>query len=106
MKHSVCALMCAALTSGALADELWRQNPVNSFGGPSSQDARNPGGLGWFSEVVDSFTAQPGWNVTDVEFWGGYAQATPGNTLGFMIRFYQDNAGEVGALVSTQDITT
>jgi hypothetical protein len=104
MKTPVCALMCAALTTGALADELWRQDAIGIFGGLSSQDARNPGGLGWFSEVVDNFTAQPNWNVTNVEFWGGYASTTPGNTLGFMIRFYEDNAGQVGPLVATQDV--
>jgi hypothetical protein len=90
----------------AAGDELWRQNPVNSFGGLSSQDARNPGGLGWFSEVVDNFDAQAGWTVTIVEFWGGYAAVEPGPTEGFTIRFYEYNNGQVGPLLFMQDVFT
>jgi hypothetical protein len=30
----------------------------------------------------------------------------PGNTHGFMIRFYQDNGGQIGPMISTQDVTT
>jgi hypothetical protein len=94
------------LTGAAAAQELHRQNPQASFGGPSSQDARNPGGLGWFSEVVDNFEGQAGWTIGSLEFWGGYAQETPGNTQGFMIRFYEDNGGQVGPLLLTQDVMT
>jgi len=76
------------LCAPALADELHRQNPINSFSGLSSQDARNPGGIGWMYETVDDFDAQAGWTVTAIEFWGGYPRVQPGNTHGFMIRFY------------------
>jgi hypothetical protein len=108
------ALFCSAAGLAAFhgqldyasAQELYRQNPVNSFGGPSSQDARNPGGLGWFSEVVDNFQGQGGWTIGGLEFWGGYADPTPGNTEGFMIRFYEDAAGEVGPLLLAQDVMT
>src|SRR5438045_1231412 len=73
VRRSVCTglLACAALASLASADELYRQNPINSLGGYSSQDARNPGGLGWFSEVQDNFTASGDWTINQVEFWGG-----------------------------------
>jgi hypothetical protein len=88
--------------------ELWRQDPIDSFGGLSSQDARNKNGLGWFSEVADNFAGQSGWNVNQVEFWGGYA--TPlgeeGNTEGFTIRFYTDNNGSPGERIFEQDVET
>jgi hypothetical protein len=92
------------LSSAALADELYRQNPINTVGGYSSQDARNPGGLGWFSEVQDNFPAQANWTINRVEFWGGYVTSVPGHTHGFMIRFYADNNGAPGALLLTQDV--
>ncbi len=88
-----------------MAVELYRQNPVpNGFGGYSSQDARNPGGLGWFSEVADNFPGQAGWDVGQVEFWGGYVTDIPGNTHGFSVRFYQDSDGSVGPLLLAQDV--
>ncbi|CAG0961431.1 hypothetical protein PHYC_00748 [Phycisphaerales bacterium] len=111
MRFVMPALACSAALSCAisqecLAQELYRQNPINSFGGLSAQDARNPGGLGWFSEVVDNFDAPTNWVIGSVEFWGGYVTEVPGNTEGFMIRFYENNGGSVGALVSTQDVMT
>lgn len=101
-----CVLAVVGVASSAHADELWRQNPVNSFGGLSAQDARNPNGLGWFSEVVDNFEAPDAWTINNVEFWGGYATDIPGNTRGFMVRVYDNSDGVVGTLVSTQDVTT
>ena len=104
--NRIAPIVAIALLAGSAAgDELWRQDPVNSFGGPSSQDARNTGGLGWFSEVVDNFDAPAGWTINAIEFWGGYASVVPGNTHGFMIRFYADNAGAVGPLQLTQDVS-
>src|SRR5262245_22314465 len=91
-------ILCTACSPLALADELYRQNPVNAIGGYSSQDARNPGGLGWFSEVFDNFPGQSGWTINQVVFWGGYAQVVPGHTQGFSIRFYADDNGAPGAL--------
>jgi hypothetical protein len=88
--------------------EHYRQDPVGSFGGLSSQDARNPGGLGWFSEVADNFQGQSSWNINIVNFWGGYA--TPagqeGNTEGFTVRFYADDNGHPGARLFEQDVFT
>ncbi|MCA9278059.1 MAG: hypothetical protein H6815_04635 [Phycisphaeraceae bacterium] len=101
---SLAAITLLGATAIASADELWRQDPVNSFGGLASQDARNPGGLGWFAEVVNDFTASSDWTVESVQFWGGYAQVGAGNTHGFMIRFYENDNGNVGALVDTQDV--
>jgi hypothetical protein len=105
------ALVAAA--GAASADELWRQdhadctaNPSHCYGGPASQDARNPGGPGWMYEVVDNFGAQSGWTIQNLEFWGGQATLTPAITDGFMIRFYADNDGQVGALLQTQDVMT
>lgn len=99
------AALCTAPTS---ADVLWAQPQANSFGGLSSQDARNPGGLGWFSEVADNFPGQAGWSVDEVEFYGGYA--TPpgqeGNTDGFTVRFYTDNGGRPGTRIFEQDVFT
>jgi hypothetical protein len=88
--------------------ELWRQDPVDSFGGLSSQDARNEGGLGWFSEVVDNFPGQSTWNVNRVQFWGGYATpvGSEGHTEGFTIRFYDDNNGAPGNRIFEQDVST
>jgi hypothetical protein len=101
---------CSAVVIGIVvvssvtrADELYRQDPVNSFGGYSSQDARNPGGLGWFSEVLDNFPGQAAWNINRVEFWGGYAGCVVGDTHGFAVRFYADNNGAPGQLLSTND---
>jgi hypothetical protein len=99
-------VLAAALAAPALADELHRQNPINHFSGPSSQDARNPGGAGWMYETVADFDAQAGWTVTDIEFWGGYPRVQPGNTYGFMIRFYEEADGAVGPLLLTQDVMT
>jgi hypothetical protein len=107
MKRS--RLFCAGallLAAPALADELHRQNPINSFSGLSAQDARNTGGLGWMYETLDNFDAQAGWTVTGIEFWGGYPRVQPGNMHGFMIRFYQDNSGAVSDLLLTQDVMT
>jgi hypothetical protein len=108
MKYVPCvALVLAASTVAAHADEeLYRQNPVANVGGISSQDARNPGGLGWFSEVSDNFTVSGPVTITQVQFWGGYVQPEPGNTEGFMIRFYTDAGNQVGDLISTQDVMT
>jgi hypothetical protein len=100
------SIVCLA-ASAALADELYRQNPVpNGFGGYSAQDARNPGGLGWFSEVVDNFPGQAGWSVNSVEFWGGYVTDVPGNTRGFTIRFYAGGDGQIGPRLFEQDVLT
>ncbi|MFO0830404.1 MAG: hypothetical protein U0637_01045 [Phycisphaerales bacterium] len=99
------ALLLAA--TPCLADELYRQDPVvNGIGGLAAQDARNPGGLGWFAEVVDNFPGQAGWSIGSVEFWGGYVTDVPGNTHGFMIRFYDGETGTVGPLLLTQDVMT
>jgi hypothetical protein len=98
---------CVAAPLACLAQtEFWRQDPIDSFGGLSSQDARNEGGLGWFSEVADNFAGQASWNVDTVNFWGGYA--TPpgeeGNTEGFTIRFYTDEGGRPGTRIFEQDV--
>lgn len=102
------SLIAAFVLNTASADVLWTQPQANSFGGLSSQDARNPGGLGWFSEVADNFDGQAGWSVDEVEFYGGYA--TPlgqeGNTEGFTIRFYTDNGGHPGTRIFEQDVFT
>lgn len=99
------SIVVLTLTS-AYGEVLWTQPPTDSFGGLSSQDARNPGGLGWFSEVADNFVGQSGWTVDQVEFFGGYA--TPlgeeGNTEGFTIRVYTDNAGHPGTRIFEQDV--
>jgi len=98
--------VAALAVQAALGQEIYRQDPVNSFGGLSAQDARSPGGLGWFSEVVDNFPATGGVAIGRIEFWGGYAQDLPGHTEGFMIRFYEGADGQVGPLLSTQDVAT
>ncbi len=99
-------LVSATLFSAASANDFYRQDPTNSFAGLSSQDARNPGGLGWFSEVADNFPAEAGWSIGQVDFWGGYASlpGQPGNTEGFTVRFYTDNFGSPGNLVFEQDV--
>jgi hypothetical protein len=104
-------LVLIAAGSPTLADELWRQdhadcsaNPSHCYGGLASQQARNPGGPGWMYEAVDNFDARPGWRITSLEFWGGQATLTPAPTDGFMIRVYADDHGQVGGLVSTQDV--
>lgn len=104
---SVC-LFATISVATVSAEVLWTQPAANSFGGLSSQDARNPGGLGWFSEVADNFAGQAGWNVDEVEFYGGYA--TPlgqeGNTEGFTVRFYSDDGGHPGPRIFEQDVFT
>jgi hypothetical protein len=101
------------MSGAALGDELWRQDHINCdttpngcYGGISSQDARNPGGPGWMYEVVDNFDAAATWTLTNLEFWGAQGTATPAPTLGFMIRFYADDNGQVGPLLLTQDVFT
>ena len=104
MLNRVLPVVMILAAGSALGQELYRQNPINSFGGLSAQDARNPGGLGWFSEVADDFPGQAGWSIGNVEFWGGYATDIPGNTQGFTIRFYDGSDGVVGTLLSAQDV--
>jgi hypothetical protein len=105
---AVSLAVLAGVGSSAVAQEYYRQNPVNAAGGYSSQDARNTGGLGWFSEVADNFPGQAGWSINQLTFWGGYVSdpATPGNTRGFAIRFYADDDGRPGARLYEQDQMT
>jgi hypothetical protein len=109
MKTTTGLVVLAAISGfplGLQADEFWRQNPQASPGGYSSQDARNPGGLGWFSEVADNFTAASNWTINNVEFWGGYVANEPPNTIihGATIRFYTDNNGAPGTRIFQQDV--
>ncbi|MCC6284666.1 MAG: hypothetical protein IT439_05095 [Phycisphaerales bacterium] len=101
-------VLLAAASPFALGQELWRQNPFNTCGGYSSQDARNLGGLGWFSEVAEDFQAQADWRIGSIEFWGGYC--TPdnarGNTQSFVIRFYTDNGNIPGTEIYEAEVTT
>jgi hypothetical protein len=103
-------IIAAVGLSGGLAQaqvELYRQNPIPLAGGYSSQEARNPNGLGWFSEVADDFNSQAGWSINKVEFSGGYVTppGQPGNTEGFVIRFYSDNNGLPGTELFEQEST-
>jgi hypothetical protein len=105
--NQVVIMCCGLAVPGALAQtELYRQNPINLFGGLSSQDARNSGGLGWFSEAADDFQGQAGWTINNVKFWGGYVTTAdaPGHTHGFTIRFYSDNNGLPGTRLFEQDV--
>jgi hypothetical protein len=104
IRTAALSVMVLAAGSTVSADVLWSQQPINTFSGLASQDARNPGGLGWFAEVVDNFTAADGWMINGVEFWGGYPQVAPGHTQGFTIRVYADNGGQVGTLLMMQDV--
>lgn len=106
LKRTMSAVVVAGLAHSAMAEEFYRQDPVLSCGGLSSQDARNPGGLGWFSEVADNFTALDDWNIDEVHFWGGYcvSEDQKGNTEGFTIRFYEDAGGMPGVRVYEEDV--
>jgi hypothetical protein len=98
-----------AVTPVLMAQEYYRQDPIpDGLGGYSSQDARNSGGLGWFSEVADNFPGQAGWSINHVQFWGSYTSdpATPGHTHGFTVRFYTDNNGNPGTRIYEQDVLT
>ncbi len=106
IRSGVLATAAVACVQGASAVELWRQSPKDGCGFASSQDARNPGGLGWFSEVADNFAGGSSWSVNHVEFWGGYCTLVPGNTHGFTVRFYTDSGGTVGSLLFEQDVFT
>ncbi|MFG0326786.1 MAG: GC-type dockerin domain-anchored protein [Phycisphaerales bacterium JB037] len=107
MRCNRCAALAAVvgLASIAFGDELYRQDfsGTPSF---SSQDARNTGGLGWFSEAADNFPGQADWTITDLVWYGSYN--TPlgqeGNTEGFTIRIYDDAGGAPGARIYEQDI--
>jgi hypothetical protein len=104
IRITACVAACCGMASASLADELWRQDPIQAIGGFSSQDARNPGGLGWFSEVIDNFTVSGMPTVSNIEFWGGYAAVVPGTFRGCTIRFYTDNAGQPGPRIFEQDV--
>jgi hypothetical protein len=111
MNHLTIPLVITLLSGAASADELWRQDhadcttyPNECYGGPASQDSRNAGGLGWMYEVADNFDADGPWTISNLEFWGAQGSPTPATTDGFMIRFYTDNNGQPGALLSTQDV--
>jgi len=106
---SMIAAICGLASTSLAQTELYSQLPIDSFGGLSSQDARNPGGLGWFSEVADNFPGQTGWNINRVRFSGGYATAAgaEGNTEGFTIRIYDDGGtGLPGNRIFEQDVAT
>jgi hypothetical protein len=98
------AAVTAATGGGVAAQELYRQDPFATIGGLSSQDARNPGGLGWFSEVIDNFPVEVPQTISAVEFWGGYGPNPPGTFRGCTIRFYADNAGAPGARLFERDV--
>jgi hypothetical protein len=97
-----------ATTPRADAQILYSQPPVPSAQGLISQDARNPGGMGWFAEVADNFTASAAWNIGRVEFWGAYQTPSgqPGHTRGFTIRFYSNAGGMPGTLLFQRDLST
>jgi hypothetical protein len=110
--QSIRLLVCLPVVLGGAAAqcsaqmEFIHQDPIVSPGGYSSQDARNPGGLGWFSEVADNFPGTSGNVINEVRFWGGYV--TPpgqeGHTTGFTIRFYADDGGHPGMRLFEQDV--
>jgi len=93
------------LAGVAMGDELYRQD---SSGRPawSTQDARNAGGLGWFSEAADNFPGTGGDTIIDLVWWGSYSSplGSEGNTNGFTIRIYDDNAGSPGVRLDEQDV--
>jgi hypothetical protein len=105
MSRIATVIVSSVLAAPVTADELWRENPINAVGGYASQDARNPGGLGFWAETADNFTVPAGGRVIDVEFWGGYTSVQPGDTHGFTVRFYADINGNPGRVLSTQDVT-
>jgi hypothetical protein len=88
------------------ADELWRQDPLETPGGYSSQEARNAGGPGWFSEAADNFTGGYGWTISSVEFWGGYSSGVPQGSIfrGAMVRFYSDVNGRPGVRLYEHEV--
>jgi len=104
MKLSLACTIIAACAGAACGQELYRQNPFATTGGLSSQDARNPGGLGWFSEVIDNFPVDRAETISNVEFWGGYGPNPPGTFRGCTVRFYADNNGAPGQRVFQQDV--
>jgi hypothetical protein len=104
MRATVLCVAAAATCGAVQAQELYRQNPFPTIGGLTSQDARNPGGLGWFSEVIDNFPVTASVRISNVEFWGGYGPNPPGTFHGCTIRFYTDNNGVPGTRIFQQDV--
>jgi len=102
--HSACAMLAAA-AAVAHADDLYSQ-PDSTLPAWSSQDARNPNGLGWFSEAADNFPGEQGWTIESVTWFGSYSQPidSPGNTEGFTVRIYDDDDGSPGTLLDEQDV--
>lgn len=76
--------------------------PFNATGNVfASQNNTNGGGL--FAQVYDDFTLGSATSITDVHWTGAYFNPnTPGTTTAWTVGFYDDNAGQPGALISSQ----
>ena len=85
-------------TAACRGQELYRQDPQPGTQGLVSQEARNPGGLGWYAEAADEFLATGSWSIARVECWGFYTSpvAQPGGTQAFIIRVYTSVGGMPG----------
>ncbi|MCC6659492.1 MAG: hypothetical protein IT437_01270 [Phycisphaerales bacterium] len=99
--------LVALLAPAAAAQELYRQAPQPGTSGLDSQEARNPGGPGWYAEAADNFTAAGPWSIGHVEFWGFYASHDPAPeaTDAFIIRVYSAAAGTPGTRLFEREST-
>jgi hypothetical protein len=107
VKAAAATATLALAVAGAHGQELFRLDPLPGTIGLLSQDARNPGGLGWFAEAADEFTAGGPWSIGRVEFWGFYDSlvAAPEATHAFVLRVYSSDAGMPGTELAQREVT-
>src|SRR5512140_2258591 len=102
------ALIAAAVAAGSAqsAPVIWNQ-PGQAPGGSifASQNDTKVGGLGNYQTLFDDFTFAAGATVTDVHWTGGFfgSNEQSGAVTDFTISFWADNAGQPGALITSQN---
>lgn len=70
----------------------------------ASQNDTNSGGFGSIGTVYDNFTLVSASTITGVSFTGGYFNGSPAAISQFTVKFYANNAGQPGSVLSTVGI--
>lgn len=101
-RHLVAFALLAGITAGspATASSVLYSQPYN--GNPTTLYAsqNDPLSFGAFAEVFDNFTLGTDSQVTSLTWVGGFFNGTPLPISNFDVRFYSDNAGQPGSLLS------
>ena len=103
------ALMATAVAAGSAQSApvvIWNQ-PGDAPGGSlfASQNDTSVGGTGNYQTLFDDFKFDAGATITDVHWTGGFfgGNEQAGGVTDFTISFWADNAGQPGALITSQN---